>query len=153
MGMVYSAAVSEVAVSVIQDLVEITAPADAVVILHSVYVGQSTEEGDAAAEMLPINIVRYATGGSGGTLGTENPHEVGFPAAGGAVEFNNTTQGTTATLLLADAFNVQAGWQYRPTPEERIVVSPSGVLAVELPVAPADAMNANITITWEEIGG
>jgi len=153
MGMMYSAAVEAVAVTVAQDFAEILAPSDAVVILHSVYVGQHTEEGDAAAEMLQINIVRYATSGSGGSAGVENPHEIGFPAAGSVVEFNNTTQGGTPVVLLADSFNVQAGWQYRPTPEERLVISPSGILAIELPTAPADSITFDITITWEEIGG
>ena len=152
-GLVYTASIEQIAVSAIQDLFEITAPADAVVELLAVRVGQDTEEGDAAAEMLPIQITRYSTGGSGGATLTSRPHHVGGPAAGSTVDRNNTTQGGTPVVVLSDAFNVQAGWLYQPIPEERIYVSPSDILAIELPVAPADAMTVSASITFKELGG
>lgn len=153
MGLMYMCQFYSVTVTAVQDLFEITAPSDAVVTLHSIYVGQQSDYGDSAAEGLDIQISRATASGSGGTAGTENPLEVGSPAAGAVVECNNTTQATGTTVLLSDTFNVQAGWQYRPTPEERIVISPSGILVVELPVAPADALEMSGTIIWEEIGG
>ena len=154
MGMIYTASIAQVAVSLVQDLFEITAPSDAVVVLHSCYIGQDTEEADAAAEMLPVNITRYVDSGSNGSTLTPAPHDTGYAAAGSTVEANNTTQGSgTTTIVLSDAFNVQVGWQYRPSPEERIVISPSKRLAIELPVAPADAMTVSAAITFEEIGG
>lgn len=150
----YTAVMEQVSVSAIQDLFEITAPADSVVVLHACTIAQTSDVGDAAEEILPVRITRYATGGSGGTLNiAANPHEVGAPTKGSTVDRNNTTQGGTPTVVHADAFNIRVGWQYRPTPEERIVISPSGILAIELPVAPADAITVDASITFEEIGG
>ena len=153
MGMIYTASFTDVAISALQDLFELTAPSDAVVILHSCYIFQNSDFGDAAAEGLTINITRYSTSGSGGTAPTERPHEVGFPASGSAVEVNNTTQGGTPVVLFSEGFNVQAGWAHRPTPEERYVTSPSGIIAIELPTAPADALTVSGSLTFEEIGG
>ncbi len=105
--------------------------------------------------MLRVAISRagVAVAGSGGSVPTAVPHNVGDVAFGGTVEVNNTTQASAATPIHEDTFNIQAGWFYRPTPEERIVISPSGILVVELPVAPADSITMSGTITFEAIGG
>jgi S-formylglutathione hydrolase FrmB len=156
MGMIYSATFTAVAVSAAQDLFEIAAPADAAVVLHSVRLGQSSDAGDAAAEMLPVQIVKgNTTSGSGGSAVTPTPLESGYAAAGAAVEANNTTQASAGTPLtvVADAFNVQVGWQWIPTPEERIVLSPSQRAVVRLSAAPADALTMSGTLVFEEIGG
>lgn len=153
MGLMYACQFSSVTVSAIQDLFEILAPTDAIVVIHSINIAQQSDYGDSEAEGLDVQISRATGSGSAGSAGTENPLEVGSPAAGAVVELNNTTQATGTTVLLADSFNVQAGWQYRPTPEERIVISPGGILVVELPVAPTDPVEMSGTIIWEEIGG
>ena len=54
MGRMYSAVFEQVAVSVAQDLFEINAPADAIVVVHSCVITQSSDAGDSEAEMLPI---------------------------------------------------------------------------------------------------
>ncbi len=153
MGRMYTAVFNDVAVTAIQDLFELNAPADAVVVLHSVTIGQSSDAGDGQAEMLSVQISRCTGSGSAGSTPTAQKHNVGDAAFGGTVEANNTTQGATATPIFSEAFNVQAGWFYRPTPEERIILSPSGRIVVELPVAPADALTMSGSITFEEIGG
>jgi len=153
MGRIYTASVS-VAVTAIQDFFEVNAPADAAVAIHRIFIGQSSDAGDAQAEMLRVQISRSTgTAGSGGSVPTARPHEVGSPAYGGTVEANNTTQAGTTTVLFEEAFNVQAGWYFVPTPEERIIISPSGVLVVELPAAPADSLTMEGSITFEAIGG
>ena len=93
------------------------------------------------------------TAGSGGTTPTARPHEVGTPAFGGSVEMNNTTQAGTTTVLHEDSFNVRVGWVYTPEADERFVISPSGVLVLELPVAPGDALDVKQSVVLEEIGG
>lgn len=154
-GMMYSANVAAVSVSAVQDLFEIVAPADACVIIHSLYVSQTSDYGDAAAEGLQIKAIKgYTVSGSGGTSVTPTPQQSGFAAAGSTVEANNTTQANTGTplTLVADSFNIQIGYQYRPTPEERIVLSPSQRLVWTLS-APADAVTLNASCLIEEIGG
>ena len=94
--------------------------------LLSIRIGQYGDAGDAEAELLPIAITRYATGGSGGSVRTPRPHVFGSGASAVVVDSNNTTQGTTPTVILQDSFNLQAGWLYVPTPEEWITIPPSG---------------------------
>jgi len=153
MGRMYSTVFEEVAVTAAQDLFEINAPADAVVVLHSCIVTQSSDAGDAEDEQLSIIFHLGSTSGSGGSLPTEHPLELGSPAFGGTVEVNNTSQSTEGSILHAEAFNVRAGFYYRPTPEERIVISPSDRLIIELQTAPADSLTMSGTIIFEEIGG
>jgi hypothetical protein len=153
MGRMYALVFEEVAATAAQDVFEINAPADAVVVVHSVTITQSTDAGDAEAEMLPILFHLGTTSGTGGTTVTARPLEFGDPAFGGTVEANNTGQSTEGTFLHAEAFNIQAGFFYRPTPEERIVISPSDRLIIELQAAPTDSINLNGTAIIEEIGG
>jgi hypothetical protein len=153
MGRKYSAVFEEVAVTAIQDLFELVAPADAAVIVHSVVITQSNRAGDAQAEQLPILIHRGTATGSGGTTVTPSPLAVGDAAFGGTVEANNTTQSAEGTLLHAEAFNVQIGFHYLPPPENRPAISPSGLFIVELQAAPSASMTMNGTMVFEEIGG
>ncbi len=161
MGQVYSASFAGVTVlsdaTGIQDLFQLIPPADAIVVIHSITIGQESDAGDSEAEMLRVNISRtdLSVNGSGGSTLTPRPHEVGFAAAGSVVEANNDTLSTVQTILQALTFNVQAGLFYQPTPEERIVLS-AGIgagLVVNLPVAPADALIMSGVIVFEEIGG
>lgn len=153
MGRMYSATFELVAATAAQDLFELNAPADAVVIVHGVWVSQSSDAGDAASEQLNILIHRGSTSGSGGSTVTAAPLAVGDPAFGGTVEANNTSQSTEGTILFSDCFNVMAGWQWLPTPEMRPVLSPSGRLIVELQSTPADSLTMSGVIVFEEIGG
>lgn len=153
MGRVYAAVFEEVAVTVAQDLWEVVAPADASVKIHSVTISQSTDAGDAEAEMLPILIHRGTATGTGGTTVVPSPLELGDAAFGGVVEANNTTQSVEGTFLHAEAFNVQIGFFYLPPPEDRPTISPSALFIVELQLAPNDSINVNGTVVFEEIGG
>ncbi len=151
-GRMYTANIS-VAVTAAQDFWEINAPSTGIVVIHRIFLGQSSDAADAQAEMLRVHIARSTTGGagSGGTGPTARPHAFGMAAFGGTVEANNTTEATTQTNIYEESFNVQAGWFWVPTPEERIIVPPSGILIVGLPAAPADSLTMQGSITFEEI--
>jgi len=157
MGQIYTASFTGVIVGVAQDFFEITAPADAVIIIHSARIGQSSDYGDAAAEGLRIRWVRGegSTSGSGGSTVTPAPHMAGFAASGATVEANNTTKmtGGTTTTIITETFNVQVGYLYQPTPEERLVISASDLLTLELIAAPADDLTMEGSVTYEELGG
>jgi hypothetical protein len=145
------------------DVFELVAPADSTVVIHSIVFGQSgtADFGDAQAEGLPMELLRASgttTSGSGGSTPTPAPHSFGDPAFGGTLEASNTTvlvvNTGALTTIRSEAFNVQAGYQYLPTPEERIILSPSQSLVVRIPVGPADAIATTYaTITFEECGG
>ncbi len=157
MGQVYSASFSAVAVTAIQDLFQLLPPADAIVAIHSITITQSSDAGDSEAEMLQINISRtdFTINGSGGSTSTPAPHERGFAAAATVVEINNTTLSTAQSIIQPLSFNVQAGWFYQPTPEERIIMSADVTegLVINLPVAPTDELTMSGVIVFEEIGG
>ena len=155
MGMMYAATFGAVAVTAAQDVFEITAPSNKIVVLHEIALEQSSDAGDAEAELLRIQAIRgFSTSGSGGSSVTPAPFENGNAAAGASVETNNTTVATTGTTvtLLDRAFNVQIGFFWQPTPECRIVLSPSQRLVVRIP-APADSLTMHGTMIFEEIGG
>ena len=153
MGRMYTAIFDAVAVTAAQDLFEIVAPSDAVVRLHRIIINQSS---DTDSEQLRFAIKRGATtSGSGGSSVTPNPASAGDSAFGGTVEANNTTRASAGTIvtLHVEAQNVLNGWDWHPTPEERIDISPSIRLIVGLEAAPVDSLTMHGTMYFEEIGG
>lgn len=151
MGRMYTANVS-VAVTAAQDFFDLLAPATAVLVIHRIFLGQSSDAGDAQAEMLGVHISRStaAGGGTGGSTLTARPHQFGHAATAAVVEANNTTVSTVQTNIFEESFNVQAGWFHVPTPEERLVIPPSGTICVGLTV-PSDSLTMQGSITFEEI--
>jgi hypothetical protein len=155
MGMMYAATFGAVAVTAAQDVFEIVAPADGCVVIHEIALEQASDAGDAEAELLRVQAIRgFTTSGSGGSSVTPAPLETGNPTAGATVEANNTTVATTGTTatLFDRAFNVQIGFFWQPTPECRVVLSPSQRLVIRIP-APADSLTMHGTVIFEEIGG
>lgn len=156
MGRIYTAQFTDVAVSAIQDLFELVAPADAVVIIHDLFIGQRSDVGDSAEEILSIQLTSgHTTSGSGGSSVTPVPIEFGNAAFGGTCEANNTTQAADGTIVVHGSWqwNIRGPFEKIWTPETRPVLSPSRRACVELPVAPADAITVSGTITFEELGG
>lgn len=155
-GLTYAVTFDAVATATsIKDMFEVNVPSDAAVVIHAVYLGQTSDMGDSASEALTIQFVKgHSTSGSGGSAPTPVPLMSGFPAAGTGIEVNNTTIATsgTAIVLHQDVWNVQLPYQYRPTPEERLVLSPSQRMVVRLS-APADALTISGTLIFEEVGG
>lgn len=153
-GLIYSAVMVPTATTVESTLVEITAPSDAVVKILSVRIGQNSEEGDAAAEMLNCSISRFSASGTGGNLAiVADPLQVGFPASGCTVDTAHTTLGTGENVIVEDAWNVQAGWYWAPATEaEEIWLSPSGIVGVVCEAA-ADSITLMCSVMYEEIGG
>lgn len=156
MGRMYTAVFNNVAVTAIQDLFEIVAPADSVVVLHDIHFSQNSDVGDAAEEILRIELTSgHTTSGSGGSAVTPVPVSLGDAAFGGTCEANNTTQAVSGTIVTKYVWN----WNIRGpfdkifTPETRPIISPSTRMCLELPAAPADSITMSGSITFEEIGG
>ena len=156
MSRIYTAVFNNVAVTAIQDLFEIVAPADSVVLIHDIHLSQNTDVGDAAEEVLRIELTSgHTTSGSGGSAPTAIPRELGDAAFGGTVEVNNTTQASAGTIVTHYVWNwnIRVGFDKIFTPETRPVLSPSRRACLELPAAPADSVTMSGSITFEEIGG
>jgi hypothetical protein len=161
MGRRYTAVFKGIAVTAAQDLFEVACPTDAVTIIHSWTLSQSTETGDVAEEMLVLTTNRgvgTVTSGSGGATVTPQPTEDGDAAYGGTVERNNTTimavgTGTLEADLEVHAWNVRIPYQKIYTVEERPVISPGNRWTLEMESTPADSITMNGTLVFEEIGG
>lgn len=161
MGRFYTAIFKSTAVTAAQDLFEIAAPTDAVVIVHEFGLFQTTELGDSAEEQLLLTTNRgvgTVTSGSGGASVTPQPISDGDTAFGGTVERNNTTimavgTGTLETDLEVMAWNIRMPFQKIYTPETRPVVSPGNRWTIELESAPADSITMHGYVIFEEVGG
>jgi hypothetical protein len=158
-GRIYAIPFDATAVTVAVDLWEIVPADDKPVRLHSFYIGQTTELLDAADEKIEIEITRGGTGittGSGGSTPTPQPvTSSAETAAGFTAETLNTTQATftSGVSMFRDVWNVLQGYQYRPTPEERIgVAQTNGGLTIRLGAAPADSITIAGTLFVEELG-
>lgn len=160
MGRMYTAVFKSTAVTAAQDLFEIAAPSDSVVVVHSWGLFQTTETGDAQEEMLLLTTNRgvgTVTSGSGGATVTPQPISDGDAAFGGTVERNNTTQMAAGTGSLEElevlAWNIRVPMEKIYTPETRPVISPGNRWTLEMESTPADSITMHGTVTFEEIGG
>jgi hypothetical protein len=158
---IYTAVVSQVAVTVTQDVFEIVCPATASVLIHDIKLGQYTDFGDAAAEILSVQVIRgFTTTGSGGAAVTPVPTQSWNPVSTCTVARNNTTlaQNGTGSIVISDTFNIAAGWSLRDVlslpnrdnyPKNGIWLDASERLVVRI-TAPADSITMNATLTFEE---
>lgn len=157
MGRMYSVPFSATAVSAAVDCFEVLASSAKPFFLHEVVLAQASDYGDAQAEGLSV-LIKRATGsytsGSGGSTVTPAKHLTNDAAAGPTAEVNNTTQASAGsgalTTVRAEAFNVQAGYQYLPPPEQRLFFLPAEAVVVSI-TAPADAITLSGTLVFEEM--
>lgn len=150
MGRVYTVDVATTHSTSLADVLEINAPADAVVVLHYLESMQASDYGDAEAEGLEYRIVRCSSSGSGGATETAQALSAGDPAFGGTVESNNTSAAIGSTNLYVSAFNVQLGVIFDPV--KKPIISPGERLVFRVSGA-SDALSLFTTAVFEEIGG
>lgn len=156
MGRMYVVTFEGVAVTAAVDFFELSPADDKPILIHGLYLSQSSDVGDTAEEMLRVAIIRgHTTSGSGGSSATPAPlpSSAGV-AAGAAAETNNTTIASAGTgvTLHAETFNIRAGWQFIPTPEARPGASQANTtIVVRLMAAPADSLTMSGALVFEEM--
>jgi hypothetical protein len=156
MGHMYSASLSNSAIAISNSVFHINGITNGIVVLHSAFVGQNSDAGDAAAELLRVWITRSASNSTAvGTTVTPRPHLLGDQAYTGVVRISNTYVNTNLTLI-SETFNVQAGWYYTPTPEERIAIPPKSVSgtypSLRINISkPTDSLTVSGRVTFEVI--
>lgn len=145
------------------DLIQIVAPTDAIVRIHSIFVGQSSDAGDAQAEMLRVQLRRGQgtfTQNAGSAITPAKHEDSDGAATVTATGFSATpaVAGTgTLTTVVEETFNVQAGWYYTPTPEEQLILRPTistdlSALIVHIPSTVTDDLTITCRVTFEEVG-
>ena len=157
MGRFYSIPFSATSVSAAVDAFEVLAATAKAFILHRVVLAQSSDYGDTAAEGLSV-LMKRATGsytsGSGGSTVTPVKHLTNDASAGPTAEVCNTSQSAAGsgalTTFLAEAFNIQSGWEYFPPPEHRLLFLPTEAIVVSI-TAPTDAITLSGTMVVEEL--
>lgn len=155
-GIMYESGFDIQAITGAIDLFELVAPSDAVVVVHSLQLFQTTDLGDAAEEVLRLKwTTGHATAGSGGATLTPRSMNFGGPAAGSTLLGYNTTIASTGTPIDHRFFgwNIRVPFMQIFTPEDRLILSPSRRGVLRLTAAPADSVSIGGAIVFEEIGG
>lgn len=155
---VYSVTTGIQTVSVIQDLIELTAASTRAIQILEVVVAQISDYGDAEAETIFMGLVRMSaayTSGSGGSSVTPSLYgSDDLPAADATCERNNTTLATGGTIntLVSFGFNVQSGFHWLPPPDLRVNIAPTDAFVVRLSTTglPADELSMVCTVVFEE---
>lgn len=136
------------------DFFEVSPADDKPVEIVAVFLGNKSEVGDAAEEMVSWSIVRgHATGGNG-TGATEVPLDPSDGAASFAAETVATTPASTGTPLTLhnDTFNIRTGLQLIFPPDMRPKASQAdGTIVVRLLTALADDATMSGTLYVREL--
>jgi hypothetical protein len=157
---IYSVTTGFQSVSVAQDLLEIIAGSNRSIRIHQVIIGQSSDYGDSEAEGVQIRFLRYSGSYASGSVGTtgvdRDPYgSDDLPAADAVAERNNTTIAAIGTgqedILIDDVMNVQAGYNWLPTPELRPDIAGTDAFVVRVVTAPTDALTMCCTVLFEEM--
>lgn len=154
-GRIYTVSFTEVPVTAAVDVFELTAADDKPIEIVGLFLGQSSDFGDAQAENIPYSILRgHTTSGSGGTATTPRPLNASDSAAGFAAETNNTTAASagTALLLHAGVFNVAVGEALWFPDGCQPSAPQASLLVVRLTNVPADSLDLSGTLYVREVG-
>jgi hypothetical protein len=131
-----------------QDIFEITAGSGKVIVLHSF----SLTSAQTTDERVRLRLIRRTTAGSGGSTSTVVATDAGNAvAASGSVKYLVTTPGSAGNLLKGWQWSQQGELLYLPTPETRIVVAASGLIALNLQSAVGGTRTWSGYVTFEEI--
>lgn len=125
------------------DLLELLPADDKPIRVLALNLHQSSDYGDAAAEIIPVTWLRgNTTTGSGGNTVTPRPCVPTDTAAGFAAESFNTTaaSGGTAVPLPRHGFNVALGLERPYTPDECPETVQGTGLVLRLGASPADGL-------------
>lgn len=153
---IYAANFSAQAITTATDIFEITPAADRPVVIYGLTMGQTTDLGDAAEEVLMIGVYRDCTAGSGGTANTE------YIYTNTAVGVTNTaatrslgTASTGGTLIDIIPWNIRVPLAWIPIPEMRPkfsnIAAEGPVSTFRLIAAPADSVTVSAVLYWTEI--
>lgn len=129
-------------------VLEVAAPSTAVLIVHRAWIAALTTTAGAAR----WRILRKS-GSITGTAAPPTPAPIDASAASGAtVKWLATNEGTDGTVLWESVFRLDGGeGLYLPVPEERIIVPPSGIIAIKFPAAPT-SNSYTFGMMYEELG-
>lgn len=136
------------------DLCEVTAAAGKPLVILGFDIGQSSDVGDAAEEIVPLTIkVGATTSGSGGSASTPVNTDTSGSAASLAAEQANTTKATGGTIVTHGTYhwNVRMGYEKVFTQEQQILLAAGTRATLEIP-AVTDSLTIAGQLYVQEIG-
>lgn len=141
-----------VSITTATDIFHGTVATEKPVELMEMTLGNFSDLGDAAEEVLRIGLFRGITGGSGGSALTENPINGGDSASSLAVLANNTSISTGGTQIDLIPWNIRIPLLWCPVPELRpLITNTYDPFAFRLIAAPADAISVSGALKWQEL--
>lgn len=153
---VYTVEYEGVAVTAAVDMFQLTPADDKPIEICGLFIGQSSDVGDAASEILRYRVIRgLATTGSGGASPTPRPLNRSGAAAGFTAMTNNTTVATagTAINLHSDSFHIANGEKlWLPEGCEWEASQTDVLIVVRLMAAPTDSLTMSGTLYVIEQG-
>ena len=158
MGMdrVYTVEFEGIAVTAAVDFFQLTPTDDKPIEVLGLFLGQSSDVGDAASEILRYRVIRgHATTGSGGAAPVPRPLNRSGVAAGFTALTNNTTIATVGTPLNlhSDTFHIANGEKlWLPEGCEWEASQADTTLVVRLMAAPTDSLTMSGTMYVREQG-
>lgn len=135
----YAVTFDNVAATAVQDLISVTATANMAIRIHEAAVGQIDLTTVSSLRVALRRLPATVTAGTGGNAFTPVKLQNGDAAATATARINDTGVATTsgsATVIVADTFNVLNGFLWLPAPEDRIIIAPSQALVFSLLTAP-----------------
>ncbi len=155
MGKMFSAGTAvagiDTVAATIEEILQFPGETTALAKIHEVRIGQSSDAGDADAEMLRVSWFRTTTLGTTGTAIVGVGLEPGFGTALSNSVSAGATLSTSLTLMGSEAFNVQAGWLWLPTPLLQITVPAVATEGVVWQLSGSlDIITLHATVVWEE---
>lgn len=153
MSRMYTVQFSGVAVTAQTDLFELTPADDKPIEIVGLFLGQTTDFGDAQDEVLQLQIIRgFTTSGSGGSAPTPVPVKFTDAAAAFTAEVNNTTVANTGTTTTVhtDTWNVRAGYSNWWIPDTEPQATQANTTIVVRMAAPADSITCSGTLYVRE---
>lgn len=150
---VYSVRMIKVAVTGAITLLQIKAGATTTLKMMRAWCSQSNQTSSVMQDIVILRKSVAATVTSFIPL-LLDPGDAASAAIGGtsATGTNASGEGTDGDELVPDNFNVLNGWLWVPTPEERIIVPPSGIIGLKFPTAPGSSMTVSAGFLFGEEG-
>jgi hypothetical protein len=149
-GRFYSVTLPETAITAAADLFELTAAADKPIRIWGWNIGQDTDVGDAAEEVLQLQLKRGVTAGSGGSSITPVAMDANGAAAS-ATCANRTTAHTSGSILVARSWNIRVPEDFWFLPEVAPVIAADDDPVVLWMSAPADSITVSGSLIFEEV--
>jgi hypothetical protein len=145
---VYSYSAQAQTVSTAITILELTAPSTAVLRLIRAWISANTT---TAAAINP-QILRKSVACTG-TASPPTPRPIDASAASGVAQrWKATAEGTAGDILYSEFARADGGpWIWLPLPDERIIVPPSGIIALKFATAPA-SNSFDFGFIYEELG-